>query len=79
MRLQLVHFVLHSFQAYHASVFVLLTSVRDKMDKIMRSYLWRDKEDGRGCVKVAWTEVCLPFKRAGLLFVIGLLGILRVL
>ncbi|KAA0063844.1 zf-RVT domain-containing protein [Cucumis melo var. makuwa] len=55
-RLQLVRPVLHSFQVYWASVFVLLASVHHEVDKILKSYLWRGKEDGRGGVKVAWTE-----------------------
>lgn len=32
-----------------------------EVDKILRSYLSRGKEEGRRDVKVAWAEVCLPF------------------
>ncbi|TYK26641.1 putative non-LTR retroelement reverse transcriptase [Cucumis melo var. makuwa] len=56
-RLQLIRSVLRSLQVFWASVFVLPTYVHNKVDKILRSYLWRDKEEGRGGVKVAWVEV----------------------
>ena len=39
-------------------MFVLPVSVHHEVDKILRSYLWRGKEKGRGGVKVAWAEVC---------------------
>ncbi|KAA0063934.1 uncharacterized protein E6C27_scaffold616G00740 [Cucumis melo var. makuwa] len=35
------------------------------VDKILRSYLWRGKEEGRGGIKVAWMEVYLPFEEGG--------------
>ncbi|KAL0549397.1 hypothetical protein IC582_013879 [Cucumis melo] len=65
-RLQLVRSVLCSLQVYWASVFVLPASVHNEVDKILRSYLWRAKEEGRGGVKVAWAEVCLPLEEGGL-------------
>ncbi|KAL4018288.1 hypothetical protein IC575_021879 [Cucumis melo] len=65
-RLQLVHSVLRSFQVYWASVFVLPAYVHNEVDKILRSYLWRGKEEGRGGIKVAWVDVCLPFEEGGL-------------
>ncbi|TYK26658.1 uncharacterized protein E5676_scaffold313G003080 [Cucumis melo var. makuwa] len=65
-RLQLVHSVLRSFQVYLASVFVLPAYVHNEVDKILRSYLWRGKEEGRGGIKVAWVDVCLPFEEGGL-------------
>ncbi|KAA0062333.1 putative reverse transcriptase [Cucumis melo var. makuwa] len=65
-RLQLIRYVLRSLQVFWASVFVLPAYVHNKVDKILRSYLWRDKEEGRGGVKVAWVEVCLPFEEGGL-------------
>ena len=34
-------------------MFVLPESVHHEVDKILRSYFWRGKEDGRGGVKVA--------------------------
>ncbi|KAA0037824.1 uncharacterized protein E5676_scaffold236G00720 [Cucumis melo var. makuwa] len=55
-RLQLVRFVLRSLQVYCASVFVLSACVHNKVDKILMSYLWRGKEEGRGGVKMAWAE-----------------------
>ena len=65
-RLQLVLSVLRSLQVYWASVFVLPMKVHRDIDKILRSYLWRSKEEGRGEVKVSWDEVCLPFDEGGL-------------
>ena len=40
--------------------------VHRDVDKILRSYLWRGKEEGRGGAKVAWDEVGLPFNEGGL-------------
>ncbi|KAA0059752.1 F17F8.5 [Cucumis melo var. makuwa] len=65
-RLQLVRFVLRSLQVYWASVFVLPAYVHHEVDKILISYLWRGKEEGRGGIKVAWVDVCLPFEESGL-------------
>ncbi|KAA0026071.1 uncharacterized protein E6C27_scaffold581G00620 [Cucumis melo var. makuwa] len=64
-RLQLVRSVLRSLQVYWASVFVLPAYVHNEVDKILRSYLWRGKEEGRGGIKVAWVDVCLPFEEGG--------------
>ncbi|XP_016902060.1 uncharacterized protein LOC103496880 [Cucumis melo] len=64
--LQLVRSVLHSLQVYWASMFVLPAYVHNEVDKILRSYLWRGKEEGRGGFKVAWVEVCLPFEEGEL-------------
>ncbi|TYK23421.1 uncharacterized protein E5676_scaffold605G00020 [Cucumis melo var. makuwa] len=61
-RLQLVRSVLRSIQVYSASVIVLPAYVHNEVEKILRSYLWRGKEEGRGGVKVAWVEVCHPFE-----------------
>ncbi|KAL4018315.1 hypothetical protein IC575_021906 [Cucumis melo] len=65
-RLQLVRSVLRSLQVYWTSVFLLPVSVHNEVDEILRSYLWRGKEEGRGGIKVAWVEVCLPFEEGGL-------------
>ncbi|KAL4018355.1 hypothetical protein IC575_021950 [Cucumis melo] len=65
-RMQLVCSVLRSLQVYWASVFVLPAYVHNEVDKILRSYLWRGKEEGRGGIKVAWVDVCLPFEEGGL-------------
>ncbi|XP_031745326.1 uncharacterized protein LOC116405480, partial [Cucumis sativus] len=65
-RLQLVRSVLRSLQVYWASVFMLPMKVHRDVDKILRAYLWRGKEEGRGGAKVAWDEVCLPFDEGGL-------------
>ena len=40
--------------------------VHRDVDKILRAYLWRGNEEGRGGAKVAWDEVCLPFDEGGL-------------
>ncbi|KAA0037609.1 kinesin-13A-like [Cucumis melo var. makuwa] len=48
------------------SVLVLPAFVHNNVDKILRSYLWRGKDEVRGGVKVAWVEVCLPFEEGGL-------------
>ena len=46
-------------------MFVLPPKVHRDVDKILQSYLWRGKGEGRGGVKVAWDEVYLPFDEGG--------------
>ena len=53
--------MLRNLQVYWANVFVLPKKVHSDVGKIMRSYLWRGKEEGRGGLKVAWVEVYRPF------------------
>ena len=44
---------------------MLSASVHYEIDKILRSYLLRGKEEGRRGVKMAWAEVCLTFEEGG--------------
>ena len=67
-RLQLVRSILRSLLVYWASVFVLPAKVHINVDKILHSYLWRCKAEGRGGAKVAWDKVCLPFDEGGLCY-----------
>lgn len=47
-------------------MFVLPVGVHLEVDKNFRTCLWKGKEKGRGGIKVAWGEVCLPFDKSGL-------------
>lgn len=50
--LQLVRYVLQSFQVYWASVFVLPIRVVHEVESVLRAFLWSGDLVGRGGVKV---------------------------
>lgn len=64
--LQLIRSVLHSVQVYWANVFILLRSVLDDIEQILRQFLWKSPNLGTGGAKVAWSDVCLPKSKGGL-------------
>lgn len=61
-RLQLIKSVLHSTQAYWANVFMLPRAVLDRIEQILRQFLWKGPGLGSGDAKVSWEDV-LPSKR----------------
>jgi len=58
--LQLIMSILHAIQAYWASVFILLATVLDQIEWILKKFLWKGPELGRGGAKVSWEDVCCP-------------------
>jgi len=65
-RVQLVKSVLYSVQVFWASVFFLPCAVLDRIEKILRQFLWKGPNMGPGGAKVAWSDVCLPREEGGL-------------
>lgn len=65
-RVQLVKSVLYSIQVFWASVFFLPCAVLDRIEKILRQFLWKGPNMGPGGAKVAWSDVCLPREEGGL-------------
>ena len=65
-RLQLISSVLFSLQGYWASMFTLPVSVIDKLERIMRGFLWCQGDLKAGKAKVAWVDICLPKTEGGL-------------
>ncbi|XP_071723445.1 uncharacterized protein [Rutidosis leptorrhynchoides] len=65
-RLQLIRSVLHSIQAYWASVFTLPVSVLEIIEQILRQFLWKGSSLTRGGAKVSWDDVCQPKVEGGL-------------
>nr|XP_043619780.1 uncharacterized protein LOC122591584 [Erigeron canadensis] len=65
-RLQIVQSVLSSMHVYWASVFILPAKVIQKIEKIMRGFLWSQGTLQKGKAKVAWEVVCLPKTKGGL-------------
>ncbi|XP_039169563.1 uncharacterized protein LOC120293857 [Eucalyptus grandis] len=65
-RLKLIRSVLHAIQAYWASVFTIPIAVLDRIEQILRQFLWKGPGLGRGGAKVSWDDVCLPKEEGGL-------------
>ncbi|KAL5801025.1 hypothetical protein ACOSQ3_032657 [Xanthoceras sorbifolium] len=65
-RLQLIQSVLFFIQMYWSSIFILPKSVVIKVETILRSFLWKGLDLGKGVAKVAWSSVCLPKEEGGL-------------
>lgn len=45
---------------------MLPIAVLDQIEKILRQFLWKGPELGRGGAKVVWEDVCFPKKEGGL-------------
>lgn len=58
--------MLFSIQVYWATKFILPTATTDRIEKILRDFLWSGTTLVRGDVKVAWRDVCKPFSEGGL-------------
>jgi len=65
-RVQLIRSVLHAIQSYWASVFVIPMAVLDRIEQILRQFLWKGPTLGKGGAKVSWEDVCLPREEGGL-------------
>ncbi|XP_050219021.1 uncharacterized protein LOC126669562 [Mercurialis annua] len=65
-RLTLIKSVLCSLPVYFLGSFCIPCSVADSLERIIRRFLWNGNVERRGFSKVAWAEVCLPFKAGGL-------------
>ncbi|GJR13403.1 putative RNA-directed DNA polymerase [Tanacetum coccineum] len=57
-RLQLIKSVISSLQVFWSSVFILPAFVSQKIEKLMRGFLWSQGELQRGKAKVKWDDVC---------------------
>ncbi|XP_071689788.1 uncharacterized protein [Rutidosis leptorrhynchoides] len=65
-RLQLMISVLTSMQIYWCFVFILPDTTINKIEKILRDFLWCQGEMKRGKAKVKWDDVCNPKNEGGL-------------
>ncbi|GJW33357.1 putative RNA-directed DNA polymerase [Tanacetum coccineum] len=65
-RLQLIKSVLSSMQVYWASMFILLMSISDEVEKLMRDFLWNFGVFKKGKSKINWNTMCKPKIEGGL-------------
>ena len=67
-RLILLKAVLAALPIYYMSIFTMPVGVRRRLEKIMRSFLWRgpQPDEARGTALVAWSTVCRPINQGGL-------------
>ncbi|XP_022040145.1 uncharacterized protein LOC110942657 [Helianthus annuus] len=66
-RLQLINSVLSSMHIYWSSVFILPNRVIQKLEALMRNFLWsHDSAFQKGRSKVSWKTVCVPKYEGGL-------------
>ena len=65
-RLLLIQFVISSIQTYWTSHLFLPQQIIDKIEQMMRKFLWSGTILGSNAAKVAWDKVCKPKKEGGL-------------
>jgi hypothetical protein len=65
-RLQLIKSILFAVQTFWSSLFILPKAVIKRLEQVLRAFLWKGSELSHGGAKVAWVNVCLPFKEGGL-------------
>ncbi|GJW76253.1 RNA-directed DNA polymerase, eukaryota, reverse transcriptase zinc-binding domain protein [Tanacetum coccineum] len=67
-RMQLIASVLGSMQIYWASVFLLPKSTVKDIERVLKGFLWCQRDLARGKAKIAWTTLCKPKFQGGLGF-----------
>ena len=65
-RLQLINSVIVSLQVYWSSHIILPKKISNRIEQILRFFLWKGIDQRRGGAKVAWKEVAAPLKEGGL-------------
>lgn len=65
-RIQLINSVLWSMIVYWGSIFILSKAVVSEVERICRTFLWKNTSDKRYGGLVAWKEVCTSKKLGGL-------------
>ena len=65
-RLQLIKSILGSIHVYWSSHFLLPKRIINRVEQLIRDFLWKGHHQGRGVAKVAWKEVVKPHEEGGL-------------
>ena len=65
-RLQLVKSVISSLHVYWASHLILPKSIINRVEQLMRDFLWKGQPQRSGICKVTWRDVAVPQKEGGL-------------
>ncbi|KAL2230901.1 UNVERIFIED_CONTAM: hypothetical protein Sindi_1684500 [Sesamum indicum] len=63
-RIQIIKSVLSAMSIYWASAFILPKAVIKKIEKRLRTFLWKGTSTS-GYAKVVWKDVCKPIKEGG--------------
>lgn len=63
---QLVKSVLQSLSVYFMSIFKMSISIRKKIDRIQKDFLWSGAEETKRIALVASAKVCAPKEWGGL-------------
>lgn len=64
--LQLIQSVIMSIQSYWMSLFIIPQRVINQVKAIMRAFLWKGPDLGKGGARVAWEDVSQPKEEGGL-------------
>ncbi|GKD21730.1 putative reverse transcriptase domain-containing protein [Tanacetum coccineum] len=65
-RLRLIMSVVGSMQVYRSSMFILLVTISNEVERLMRDFLWNYGEFKRGKSRIKWSNVCKPKIEGGL-------------
>ena len=65
-RLQLINSSLNSKHVYWSRHLILPMKIINKVEQVMRDFLWRGQEQGHRGAKVAWSKVTKPLAEGGL-------------
>ena len=64
-RLQLIQSVISSIHAYWSSHLILPKRIINRVEQLMRDFLWKGSDQSSGGAKVAWKDVACPLKEGG--------------
>ncbi|GKB04431.1 RNA-directed DNA polymerase, eukaryota, reverse transcriptase zinc-binding domain protein [Tanacetum coccineum] len=59
-RLQLIFSVVGSLQVYWSSMFILLVTISNEVERLMGDFLWNYGDFKRGKARIKWSDVCKP-------------------
>lgn len=65
-RLQLIKSVLFAMQVYWSSKFIIPEATVNRIESILKGFLWKGPTMERGSAKVAWHDICRPLDEGGL-------------
>lgn len=65
-RLILIKAILSSIPNYFLSLFTVLVSVANRIERLMRTFLWNDSPEHHHYHLVDWNVVCMPIQNSGL-------------
>ena len=64
--LQLIKSIMNSIHCYWLNHTMLPKAIVNRIEQLMRNFLWKGQEMGKGVAKVAWKDVVKPYAEGGL-------------